>query len=135
MIATDYIKWCLDHGLIVTKCYQFLCYRKCEPFRDFLNFVIENRHQGDVDKTLSVMAETSKLIGKSVYGFRLINKSKFEDTLVVDEMKVDQKRMSPKFRRDNVLDDKMYKMHMAKKKIVDDEPTFVKFVVLNKAKQ
>ena len=28
MLSTEYIKWCLDHGLVVTKCYQFLCYKK-----------------------------------------------------------------------------------------------------------
>ena len=91
MLSTDYIKWCLDHGLIVTKCYQFLCYNKAKPFMDFLNFVTENRRRGDADKSLSVIAETSKLIGNSAYGIQLINKAKFENTLFVDEKKVDQK--------------------------------------------
>ena len=31
MLSTDYIKWCLEHGLVVTKCYQFLCYKKAQP--------------------------------------------------------------------------------------------------------
>ena len=35
MLSTDYIKWCLEHGLVVTKCYQFLCYKKAKPFKDF----------------------------------------------------------------------------------------------------
>ena len=50
MLSTDYIKWCLEHGLVVTKGYQFLCYKKAQPFKDFLYFVTENRCQGDVDK-------------------------------------------------------------------------------------
>ena len=98
MLTTDYIKWCLEHGLVVTKCYQFLCYKKAQPFKDFLDFVTENRRRGDVDKSLSVIAETSKLIGNSAYGIQLINKSKFQNTLFVDERKVDQKINSPKFR-------------------------------------
>ena len=61
MLSTDYIKWCLEHGLVATKCYQFLCYKKAQPFKDFLDFVTENRRRGDVDKSLSVIAETSKL--------------------------------------------------------------------------
>ena len=38
MITTDYNKWCLDDGLIVTKCYQFFCYKKAQAFRDFYLF-------------------------------------------------------------------------------------------------
>ena len=91
MLSTDYIKWCLEHGLVVTKCYQFLCYKKAQPFKDFLDFVTENRRRGDVDKSLSVIAETSKLIGNSAYDIQLINKSKFQNTLFVDEKKLIKK--------------------------------------------
>ena len=68
MLSTGYIKWCLEHGLVVTKCYQFLCYKKAQHFKDFLDFVTEKRRRGDVDKSLSVIAETSTLIGNSAYG-------------------------------------------------------------------
>ena len=135
MLSTDYIKWCLDHGLIVTKCYQFLSYKKAQPFKDFLDFVTENRRRGDIDKSLSVIAETSKLIGNSAYGIQLINKAKFENTLFVDEKKVDKKINSPMFRSYDVVDDKVYEINMAKRKIVHDEPILVGFTVLNNGKQ
>ena len=135
MLSTDYIKWCLEHGLVVTKCYQFLCYKKAQPFKDFLDFVTENRRRGDVDKSLSVIAETSKLIGNSAYGIQLINKSKFQNTLFVDERKVDQKINSPKFRSYDIVDEKIYEINMAKRKIVHDEPILVGFTVLNNGKQ
>ena len=35
MLSTDYIKWCLEQGLVVTKCYQFLCYKKANPSKIF----------------------------------------------------------------------------------------------------
>ena len=57
---TDYIKCCLDHSLIVIKCYQILCYKTDQPFRHFQNFATVNRRRGDVDKPLGVIAEASK---------------------------------------------------------------------------
>ena len=35
LLCSDYIKWCLQHGLVVTKCYQFLCYKSCAPSKIF----------------------------------------------------------------------------------------------------
>ena len=39
------------------------------------------------------------------------------------------------FRSYDVVDDKKYEIHMAKKKIVHEEPILVGFVVLNNARQ
>ena len=130
MISTDYIKWCLEHGLVVTKCYQFLCYKTEQPFKDFLDFVTENRRRGDVDKLLSVIAETSKIIGNSAYGIQLINKAKSQNTHFVDERKVDQKISSPKFRTYDIVDEKIYKPSMAKRTIVHDKPILVGFTLV-----
>ena len=41
MITTDYIRWCLNHDLTITKCYHFLFYKKPQHVTDLLNFVIE----------------------------------------------------------------------------------------------
>ena len=113
---------------------SFFVTEKAQLFKDFLDFVTENRHRGDVDKSLSVIAETSKLIGNSAYGIQLINKSKFQNTLLVDERKVDQKINSPKFRTYDIVDEKIYEIKMAKK-TVHDEPILVGFTVLNNGKQ
>ena len=133
MLSTDYIEWCLEQGLVVTKCYQFLRYKKAQ--QDFSNFVTSNSCRGDVDKVLSVMAETSTFIGSSAYGIQLINKSKFQKTLFVQERKVDQKINSPKFRTYDIVDEKIYKINMAKRTIMHDEPILVGFTVLNNGKQ
>ena len=44
------------------------------------------------------------------------NTSKFDNTFFVDEMKADQKINSRKFRRYNVVDAKIYEIHMAMRK-------------------
>ena len=81
-ITIDYITWFLDQGLIVTKGYQFLCYKKAQPFKGFqVSFVTESTHRSDVDKTLTVIAQTYKLTGNSAYGMQLNNKSAFENNL------------------------------------------------------
>ena len=97
MISTCWTKWCIDHGLIVAKSYQFLCYKKAQRLAGFLSFVAEKRRRGNFDKFLEVIAETSQFIGISAYGIQLNAKSKFEIILFVDEKKVDQKMISPKF--------------------------------------
>ena len=100
-----------------------------------MDFVTENRRRGDVDKSLRLIAETSKLIGNSAYGIQLINNSKFQNTFFVDERKVDQKINSLKFRTYDIVDEKIYEINMAKRKIVHDEPILVGFTVLNNGKQ
>ena len=82
-----------------------------------------------------MIAETSKLIENSAYGIQLIDKSKFQITHFVDERKVDQKFNSPKFRTYDIVDEKIYKINIAKRKIVHDEPILVGFTVLNNRKQ
>ena len=71
MLSNDYIKWCLEHGLVVRKCYQILCYEEAQASKDFSDFVTENSL--DVDKSLSVIAQISKLIGNSAIGIQLMN--------------------------------------------------------------
>ena len=71
---------------------SFFVTKKQQPFKDFLDFVTENRRRGE--KSLSVIAETSKLIGNSAYGIQLISKSKFQNTLFVDEKKLIKNQFS-----------------------------------------
>ena len=61
MLSNDYIKWCLEHGLVVRKCYQILCYEEAQASKDFSDFVTENS-LGDVDKSLSVIAQNPNLL-------------------------------------------------------------------------
>ena len=130
----DYIRWCLDRGLIGTKCYRFLVYKKTQPFTHFFVSVTEIRRQCGADKSFSVIEETSKLNGNSAYGIHFINKSKFEDTLFIDEMKIEQKIKTLTSRSYNVAVDKYTKSTWRENK-ENDEPFVVGFVVLINARQ
>ena len=135
LMTTDYIKWCLNHGLIVENCYLLLEYRRQQPFKHFIEFVSRNRRRGDYDSSLSVIAETSKLLGNSAYGIQLINKSKFENTVFADKETVVRKINSNLFKSYDEIDGNLFEMKMFKKKIVHNEPITVGFAVLNNAKQ
>ena len=72
LIVTPLLIWYVQHGLEVTEIYQIIefCPKKC--FKSFADRVSDDRRGGDRDPTLKVVAETSKLIGKS-FGFMIFN--------------------------------------------------------------
>ena len=98
LLTTDYLKSCLKHGLLIHKCYLVLEFQRSQPFTDFVNFVSENRRKGDVTKELTVIADTSKLLGNSAYCIQLMNKAKFEQTDFTDNRNVSKKINSPRFK-------------------------------------
>jgi hypothetical protein len=65
LLATPLLKWYLDHGLVVTKIYQVVEYRKMACFDEFVQEVSEARRAGDARKELAIIADTMKLIGNS----------------------------------------------------------------------
>ena len=66
LIITPLLVWYVQHGLEVTEIYQIIefCPKKC--FKSFADRVSDDRRNGDRDPALKVVAETSKLIGKSL---------------------------------------------------------------------
>ena len=135
LMTTDYLKWCPMHGLHIQKCYLVLEFRRSQPFTNFVDFVSENRRRGDCSKEMAVIAETSKLVGNSAYGIQLINKSKFESTQFADKKNVTKKINSPLFKNYDEIDCNIFEFESLKKKIINDEPLIVGFVVLKNAKQ
>ena len=76
LIMTPLAKWYLDHGLKITKIYQVVQYKPERCFSKFADSVTKARREGDVDKSKALLADTSKLIGNSVYGKTITNKEK-----------------------------------------------------------
>ena len=60
-----------------TKIYQVVEYKKKKSFLPFCKQVSDARRQGDADSTLTVAAETMKLLGNSAYGSLIMDKTKF----------------------------------------------------------
>ena len=66
MLATPLLKWYIEHGLEITRVYQGIEYTPKECFSDFVSNVSNSRRDGDADSSKSILADTSKLIGKSL---------------------------------------------------------------------
>ena len=133
LITTDYIKCCLEHDLIVTKCYKFFCQENSQRCKDIFKFVPQDRRTSDVDESFSVIAETTKLIDNNAYGIQLSNKDKIEHPLTFDEMKVDRYINFPKSRNYGFVDEKTHPKRIAKK-IGHIESILVGILEFNNAK-
>ena len=73
---TPLVKWYLQHGLQVTRIYQFVDYQPRKSFEAFGQSVSDARRAGDTDPCKSILAESSKLMGNSSYGKTITDKRK-----------------------------------------------------------
>lgn len=76
LLITPLLRWYIQHGLVVTKIYQFIEFSPKKAFLPFEQSVTNDRRAGDRDPAYKVIADTSKLIGNSFYGYTIMNKSK-----------------------------------------------------------
>lgn len=76
LIATPLLQWYLKQGQHVTRIYQVIEYVPGRCFRDFVHEVSTARRQGDEDATMSIIADTQKLIGNCGYGGLIMDQSK-----------------------------------------------------------
>ena len=81
LLATALLKWYLQHGLKITKIYRTFEYTPARCFQSFGEAVSDARRAGDANPDLSLLAETSKLIGNSLYGKTITNKEKHKKTV------------------------------------------------------
>jgi G:T-mismatch repair DNA endonuclease (very short patch repair protein)/DNA-directed RNA polymerase subunit RPC12/RpoP len=66
LLLSTLAKWYLEHGLEITKVYQIVQYRPSRCFERFGHSVTEARRSGDVDSSKTLLANISKLVGKSI---------------------------------------------------------------------
>ena len=79
LLITPLVKSYLDHGLKVTKVYEFIEYYPSKCFEKFGLNLSEARRAGDSDPSKAVLAESQKLHGNSSYGKCLTNKEKHRE--------------------------------------------------------
>ncbi|MCP6769574.1 hypothetical protein NL529_32480, partial [Klebsiella pneumoniae] len=75
------------HGLIITKIYGYVPATPLAIFKDFGNWVANERRKGKAEKAFETKAECAKLIGNSAYGSTILNKEKILTTKICDEDK------------------------------------------------
>ena len=135
MLNSPLVKWYLEHGLVISKIHRLVEFTPQKCFRSFVNMVTEARRQGDIDKSKSIIADTSKLWGNSAYGSVLMNKEKHREIIYVKGRREMQLAVNePRFRRVTHLGDDMYEIERSKKIITFDIPNYLGFFVLNYGK-
>jgi hypothetical protein len=68
LMITPLLVWYLEHGLEVTRVYQVIEFDPSRCFKKFTENITNDRRAGDRDPSLKAIADTSKLIGNSIYG-------------------------------------------------------------------
>ena len=88
LLTTPLVKWYLDHGLEITKIYEFIEYAPQKTFEKFGIEVSNARRLGDYDNSKTILANTCKLIGNSNYSALLLRKDKFHKISFHDQLSI-----------------------------------------------
>ena len=111
------LKWYLEHGLVITRIYTIVEYIPNAAFSSFMTQIAQCHLEGDRDKDKALIAEMSKLIGNSSYGWMITNKEKHHDIVYVDESEISTEIIDNHFYDMTELPDGYYKVEKTKKKI------------------
>eukprot|EP00732_Lithocolla_globosa_P003740 Lithocolla_globosa_v1_NODE_3122_length_1759_cov_57.233568.p1 type:complete len:331 gc:universal NODE_3122_length_1759_cov_57.233568:631-1623(+) len=140
LLGTPYIKWLLEHGLVITKVYSVIKAEGRKVYGKFVDYVSDSRRKGDGDESMATLAETAKILGNGAAGHTIMNKRKHTSTAFLssaDRNKVAKKVNSHLFRDLDEIgsgDDLVYELDMGKKKIKLDNPIHVGSMVYQWAK-
>ena len=118
LFLTSLLKWYIEHGLVVTRIYQIIQFHPLPIFKVFGESVTEARRNGDVDPDLRLLANNAKLVGNSMYGKTIINKTTHRDTAyVADDNRASKIIRSSRFHSLNILADELYETTCFKKRV------------------
>ncbi len=134
LLATPLLRWYLLNGLKVTHIYQTVEYTPKACFKEFGEKVSAARRKGDENPDYAIIADTMKLLGNSGYGKTITNKDRHRQIYYCDDKDAPDKINELQFRQLNALDDDLYEIDMAKKKIKYDLPIHIGFFVYQYAK-
>jgi len=131
---TPLVKRYLDHGLKVTKVYEFVEYHPSKCFEQFGLKVSEARRAGDSNPSKAVLAESQKLHGNSSYGKCMTNKEKHREVHYCNRSGVTKFINSHVFQRLNIITDDLYEVECLKKSVEEDLPLQISVFVYGYAK-
>lgn len=135
IIATPLLQRYLRQGLQVTRIYQVVEYVPMRCFRKFVRDVSAARRLGDTVPSMSVIADTQKLIGNCGYGGLIMDQSKHRHvTYVKGANAASQEVNNPLFMAVTELQDEVYEVEKAKKMIIFDLPIQLGYFILQYAR-
>ena len=132
-MASTQLKWLLEKGAIVTKLYGVIPAERGRPFKNFTNWVSDERRKGDEDTCYSIIAEAAKTVGNSAYGRTGMNKNKFQKVRFCTEKQFNREKNNYFF-SDAEEYDGVYEVCSKSRNVKQNIPVQVAFSVLNYAK-
>ena len=119
LFLSTLLRWYIAHGLVVSKIYQVIQFQRSPVFRKFGETVTNARRDGDVNEDFKLLANNAKLVGNSMYGKTIINKTTHRDTgYTTNERKASQIIRSRRFHSLNIIDDDLFETTCYKKSVI-----------------
>lgn len=91
LIKSTRLRWMIEKGLVVSKIHGYIKCTFANIFKEFVDWVSDERRKGDVDEDYEIMASMAKNIGNSAFGRTGMNKNKFNKTKYGDELLYNKK--------------------------------------------
>src|SRR5271157_2674469 len=85
LIKSTRLTWLLKKGAVVTKLYGVIPAKRGKPFKEFADWVSDERRKGDVEPRYAIRGEGCKIVANSAYGGTMMNKNKFHKVRFCDE--------------------------------------------------
>ena len=121
LLLTELLKWYTEQGLVVDRVYRVIEFERAPVLRPFGESVTQARRAGDsagADASQQLLASTAKLVGNSLYGKTIVDKSKHRNVrFTCDETKASILVGSNRFHSMNVLDEGVFETVSFKKKV------------------
>ena len=105
---------------------------KC--FNNCLQSAVKARSEGEENPNPSVVAETSKLLANSSYGYLIMDRSRHTVTKYLSDDKTHGAINSKMFKRLGYINDQLYEVEIVESEIEQKEPIFNGFFILEYAK-
>ena len=124
-----YLQLCL----VCTKIHRFVEYTPKKCYNSFVQSAVDASRQGDENPNSSVVAETTKLLANSSYGYQITDRSRHTVTKYLR----DEKHMalnSKLFKKLDHVNNSLYEVELTKAQIEHREPIIVGFFILQYAK-
>jgi len=133
LIKSTRLKWLIEKGAVVTKLYGVIPAQKGKPFKQFADWVSDERRKGDRDSRYAIIADAAKTVGNSAYGRTGMNKNNFMKARFCDEKQFNRAKNSYFF-CDAVEYDGVYEVSSRSRTVQQNMPIHVAFSVLDDAK-
>ena len=129
LLITPLVKWYLNHGLVVSKIYEFIEFLPITYFQNFGDQVPNVRRDGDFDPDKAILANIMKLIGNLGYGKTITNIENHRYVKYFNKKEVSKAINHPLFSNLEVINDDLYKVETSKKSLDFSLPFRIGFFV------